>query len=100
VPRYRETPEAREDLFSIWSYIDANNPPAADRVIAELSRACERLVDAPRMGRGRDELRPGLRSWVVAPYVVFYVIVEDSIEVVRVLHGARNIEAILSNRAP
>lgn len=100
MPRHRETPEAREDLYSIWSYINADNPQAARRVIDGLVQACDRLVDTPRMGRARDDLRPGLRSWVVAPYMVFYVIVGESIEVVRVLHGARNIEAILSNRAP
>jgi toxin ParE1/3/4 len=99
VPRYREAPEAREDLYSIWSYIDADNPAAA-RVIARLSQACERLVDFPKLGPARDDLRPGLRSWVVDPYIAFYVIAGDTIEVVRILHGARTIEAILSKKQP
>jgi toxin ParE1/3/4 len=47
------------------------------------------------MGQSRDELRPGLRCFVVSPYVVFYRPIEDTIEVLRVLHGARDISSLI-----
>jgi len=45
------------------------------------------------MGRARPELGHGLRSFVVGQYVVFYRPSTKGIEIVRVLHGARDIGA-------
>lgn len=100
MPRYRETPEARADLFEIWSYIEADNPAAARRVLERIANACDRLVDFPCIGRNRDDLRSGLRSWVTDNYLVFYTITGEVVEIVRVLHGARDIEAILGDKEP
>ena len=45
------------------------------------------------MGRARDELAADLRSFPFARYVIFYEPIEDGIDVVRVLHSARDIDA-------
>jgi len=55
------------------------------------------LLDFPQSGTRRDELRRGLRTFPVGSYLVFYFIVEDGIEIVRVLHGRRDIESIFSD---
>ena len=47
----------------------------------------------PMMGRARDELAPGVRSFPFGRYVVFYLPLDGGIDVVRVLHGARDIDA-------
>ena len=44
------------------------------------------------MGTARDRLAPGLRSFHVGNYLVFYRPVQDRIELVRVLHGARDLK--------
>ncbi|MGH7989069.1 MAG: type II toxin-antitoxin system RelE/ParE family toxin [Limisphaerales bacterium] len=44
----------------------------------------------PLLGREREELLPRLRSFPVSRYVIFYRPMENGIEVVRVLHGARD----------
>lgn len=49
------------------------------------------------MGRRRDELRKGLRSFPIKKYVVFYFVTGNSVEIVRVLHGAQDIDSILSD---
>jgi toxin ParE1/3/4 len=46
------------------------------------------------MGRARDEVAPGLRSILRHPYVIFYRVTKDSIEIARVLHGRRNLAAV------
>ena len=47
------------------------------------------------MGRDRRELSPGIRSWPTStPYILFYFPHEQGIVVARVLHHARDIEAI------
>ena len=54
------------------------------------------LATQPMMGRARDELAPGVRSFPFGRYVVFYMPLDDGIDVVRVLHGARDIDAVFS----
>jgi len=53
------------------------------------------LAESPSAGRTREEFQPGLRSFPVGSFVVFYRPIEDGILVVRVLHGARDIPELL-----
>lgn len=52
------------------------------------------LAEAPLMGRARDDLVPGLRGWVVAPYILCYRAEPDDLIIVRVLHGARDLPGL------
>ena len=47
------------------------------------------------MGQPRDEIRPGLRCFVVSPDVIYYRLAGTTIQVVRMLHGARDVSAIV-----
>lgn len=49
----------------------------------------------PSIGQNRDDLRPGLRCFVVSPFIVLYRPVEGTIEVLGILHGARDIGSII-----
>ncbi len=49
------------------------------------------------MGRAREELAASLRSFPSGRYVIYYVPIEDGIDVVRALHSARDIDAIFSD---
>ena len=49
------------------------------------------------MGRARDELSANVRSFPFGRYVIFYAAIEDGIDVVRVLHSARDIDAVFSS---
>ncbi|HLP91141.1 MAG TPA: type II toxin-antitoxin system RelE/ParE family toxin [Nostocaceae cyanobacterium] len=49
------------------------------------------------MGRSRYELLPGLRSFPVGSYLIFYFPINQSIEVIRVLHGARDIAKLFED---
>lgn len=46
------------------------------------------------MGRARDELKPGLRSFPVKSCVIFYRLENSRIEIVRVVRGARDLKAL------
>jgi toxin ParE1/3/4 len=52
------------------------------------------------MGRARDELSPGLRSMPFGRHVIFYETMADGIDVVRVLHSARDIDAAFEKDSP
>jgi len=58
-----------------------------------LDRKLQLLATQPMMGRARDELVHGLRSRPFGRYVIFYELLKDGIVVVRVLHGARDLDA-------
>ena len=72
-----------------------NNPRAANWLIQTIVTPYLRLEDTPGMGRDRSELRPGIRSLPVKSYVIFYRFDEERVFVVRVLHGARNMRAVV-----
>ena len=91
-------PEARSDLGDIWAYyaIEGKNPDVADRIIEELFSAFRKLAQMPGLGHLRRDLaKEPVRFWAVRSYLIIYR-VENPIEIVRVLHGARDVQAILS----
>jgi toxin ParE1/3/4 len=90
----RLSAHARADLEDIWTYIAQDTSAAADRFLDRIHRVCLRLASAPRIGRPRDDLAAGLRSFPVGHYVIFYRDSTAAIEVVRVLSGYRDIEAL------
>jgi toxin ParE1/3/4 len=87
----RLTDRAEADLEDLWAYIAADKVDAADRIVDAILETSRMHVRFPGMGRRRDDLMPGLRCFIVSPYVVFYPPIEDTIEVLRILHGARDI---------
>jgi len=91
-------PAAAQDVEEIGDYIHAENPTAAGRFIAALRARCDRIADAPRSGAARPSLWPGLRSIAFQRYVIFFAIAGDAVRIERVLHGARDIEAIFEGR--
>lgn len=92
---------ARQDLSDVWEFIARDNPRAADKVLKEVSSTLELLVLNPEAGRLCHFKNPklaGVYSYVIGQfhnYIVFYRFTGHTLEVVRLLHGARDIEALL-----
>jgi toxin ParE1/3/4 len=92
------SPDARADLTDIWNYYShVAGPHTANNVVRRISEACSLLEDHPYAGRSRNEVRPGLRSVVATPHVVFYRVVADEVEIVRVIDGRRDIDQIFAD---
>jgi toxin ParE1/3/4 len=91
----RISPRASEDLIEIWSYIADHSVANADAFIDKIYETIELLARQPGSGRRREELAPGIQSFPVGRYIIFYRVVAGAIEIVRVLHGARDTENIL-----
>lgn len=89
-----QSPEAQNDLIEIWLYIAANNQAAADRLIDTIDEKLALLSDSPQMGIAREDLRTSLRSFPVGKYILFYRSINGGIELLRVIHGARDIESL------
>jgi toxin ParE1/3/4 len=88
---YRVSEAAHGGLDEIWFYIAQDNPDAADRIIRTRVSRFAMLAGMPEVGRRREELSARLRSLPVGNYVIFYRPLENGVEVVRVLHGARDL---------
>jgi toxin ParE1/3/4 len=86
-------PEADYDLDSIWSYIAADNPRAADAMIDRLTEALDMLLTMPHAGRIRHEFGEEIRSFPVDSYMIFYKATAEGIEVTRVMSGRQDIDA-------
>jgi len=94
MPSFRFLPLARDDLHEIWEYIAQDNLDAAERLVDRIEELCELLATHPHLGRRREELAPGLRSFPAGSYFIFYQPITDGIEVVRVLHASRDIDSL------
>ena len=94
--RILRTRATRRDLVEIWSYIAVDSPDAADRVIAAIDLCVRMISTHPSVGRRRDELSAGLRSFPTGKYVIYYRDLPNAVRIIRVLHGARNLKRIFS----
>lgn len=90
------TETARKDLLEIWEYIGAENLDAADRVIHRLHDAFEKLSRNPLLGHLREDLASkSHRFLLVYSYLIVYMADTRPLQIVRVLHAARDVQSIL-----
>jgi addiction module RelE/StbE family toxin len=90
------TAAAKADLLAIRRYIETDNPTRAVSFVEELLDRCLALADTPRAYPlvPRYE-RFEIRRCVQGNYLIFYRLQPEQIEIIHVLQGARDIEAIL-----
>jgi toxin ParE1/3/4 len=96
------TPQAREDLIEIYTYIGLDNPSAAERIFDTVQTRAELLAEYPRLGVRRPEIRPSTRMLVEGPYLILYETHPDSnegcideVEIVRIIDGRRNLKNLV-----
>lgn len=91
------SPEAIQDMMDIHNYITMDDPDAADRVVQAFEGNAALLATQPEIGQHKPRLRD-LRMWVVTEfpnYLMFYRERDGQVEIVRALHGARDLPTIL-----
>jgi plasmid stabilization system protein ParE len=94
--RYILTPRAKRDVNDIWDYIASDNIEAADRVLDALESAMAKLTKNPGIGHWRDELADNShRFWPVYSYLIVYRHEAKPLQIVRVLHAARDVQSLL-----
>ena len=95
MPRALFLPDATQDLLEIWHHIRAwsQGPAAADRLLEAVRSSSQRYASFPELGQLRPDLAPNVRCFSVKSIVVLYVAADDGIEVVQVIHGARDLSA-------
>ena len=96
---YKLSAEARLDYFEAFSFIAAHTPGVALQWERRMLKAFDHLAEWPDTGRIRPEYAPpSLRFWVEGDYLVIYDPATDPVEIVGVLHGARNVAELIGTR--
>lgn len=99
--RYR--PEAIRDIEEIYLHIYrlSRNPETVHQLVRRLLERCGRIGNAPRGGRPREDLQPGLR---IVPFegkaVIAYRLEADAVQITNVFYGGRDFEALYRGQAP
>ena len=89
--------QARDDLIHIKRYIarESGSQSTAVQFTEKIREQCRKLADLPgKMGRLRPELGENLRSYPYGNYVIFFMYNDDCLEIVTILEGHRDIEAV------
>ena len=98
--RLIRSPAAERDLQNIWLTIAADRPAAATRMLRKIGRSIERLIDYPRLGPRRPDIRPA-RMLVEGPYLILFQTHPDAdegpiepVEIVRVVDGRQDLRKL------
>jgi len=92
------TDRANDDLHEIWAFISSDSGYFADKTIDELVGKIIMLGRNPDIGSPRDDLMIGLRLFPYNSYSIYYVPLDHGVEVIRVLHAARDAVQIFSGQ--
>jgi len=96
--KVRWTRRALGHLSEIRDYIATDSPAAAAKMIADLFQAADRLRRFPKSGRTAGE-RPGrpYRETIESPYRILYEIQDDTVFILAVIHGRRDVAQLIAN---
>lgn len=92
---FRILPTAISDIRSVSRHIAQDNPRAAKLWALAIKEKCRRIGRAPGIGTARPEVDPALRLFPVGKYLIFYRHTGPDVEIIRVLHGARDWHSLL-----
>src|SRR5262245_25679340 len=85
-------PRARHDLVRLYDYLEARaGARLAQSYIDRIDTLFDMLSEFPGLGAPRPELGPSVRSTGIWPYVILYQASDDSLHILRIVHGRRNI---------
>lgn len=91
------TSTAERDLGDIWDDIARDNVDAADRWLRDFEKQAHRYAESPALGARCSEFSAGLRNFTFGQYVGFYVQIANGIQIIRVLHRARDLPSLFAD---
>jgi toxin ParE1/3/4 len=96
----RLDPQAERDVLDITTWMAVESMMRADKFAVAIGKALDRLEVFPEMGRAAPDLGDGRRIWQVWDYLLIYRVAPDEVVVERILHGARDLDALFDDDAP
>jgi toxin ParE1/3/4 len=89
---------ASRDLTEISDYFAETNMEAGERFFREFNSKCQQLISFPSSGKSYGSIRSDLRGLSLEGYIIFYRILDDGIEILRVVSGRRNLPSLFGDR--
>jgi toxin ParE1/3/4 len=102
----RRTPQGRRDIIAIYTYIYQRSPASADRVFDAIEKTIRGLARFPGGGNRWISDHPrleGLRFTTITGYrsfLVFFKPSKNTVEIYRVVHGARDLGFVVAQIEP
>ncbi|MEA4900538.1 type II toxin-antitoxin system RelE/ParE family toxin [Desulfitobacterium sp.] len=96
--RIEYLPVAQDDLTSIVEYIQVDDPLAAMNFLDVVDKTISKLAYFPYLGAIPKDIRLmhlNYRVLIIDNYLVFYVVLEEVVEIRRILHGKRQYSFLL-----
>lgn len=93
------SPQAEADLESILDELDLRNRSVADRYATAFDEKHQLLARFPELGHTRPEIAPHVRSVLVHPYVLFYRLEGETVQILRILHGKMDLGSIMKSES-
>jgi toxin ParE1/3/4 len=94
---YIIVPDAIRDLEEISTYYAVHNIEAGEKFIDEFEARCRYLVSFPNIGKSYRLIRSDLRGISFLGYIIFYRVTERVVEILRVVSGSRDLEALFAD---
>ncbi|MCY7337593.1 MAG: type II toxin-antitoxin system RelE/ParE family toxin [Chamaesiphon sp.] len=85
---------ASRDLNEIADYFAENSLAAGDIFFSSFNSKCQQLIKFPNSGKSYASIRPYLRGLSLEGYIIFYRILDDGIEILRVVSGRRDLPSM------
>ncbi|HAG80622.1 MAG TPA: type II toxin-antitoxin system RelE/ParE family toxin [Cyanobacteria bacterium UBA12227] len=95
--KYIITLSASRDLDEIAEYFLERNIEVGERLFQEFNKKCQNLVQFPNMGRSYRHIKPDLRGLPLDGYVILYRVIDDRVEILRVVSGRQDLEYLFSD---
>ncbi len=94
---YIISPSASRDLNEIADYFLPRNLEAGEKLFREFNKKCQNLANFPSMGRSYDHIKPSLRGLPLDGYVILYQVLDNGVEILRVVSGNRDLESLFED---
>lgn len=91
---------ALSDLEEIWVHFSETSEKTADKILRQITEKFPKLLNFPEMGKERNDLLIGLRSFPTGKFIIFYQRTDLGIEIVRVVHSSRDIQQVFDEMIP
>jgi toxin ParE1/3/4 len=88
------TNRAKQDLLDIWLWIARDNAALADAVLDRIERRAAKLSQHREIGMARPEIGEGARGLVIERWLVLYHLVDNGVQIVRIVDGARDLDRL------
>lgn len=93
MPEVHRTTVAEFDMLELWLQAARRDLSSAERLVAEIEDRARLATEFPHLGTSREDYEPGLRSFVVKRFIVFYRPIPEGVMLVRVIPGCRDLPA-------